>query len=80
MLIQSDLGYMSTWLFGLVVEMGMLSGISSANFAQSSFYISDYAESETNKKKKKNSPRKLTFQHFDLIMISVSNFISNFRN
>ena len=52
MLIQSDLGYMSTWLFGLVVEMGMVSGISSANFAQSGFYISDYAESETNKKKK----------------------------
>ena len=80
MLIQSDLGYMSTWLFGSRCSNGMFSGISSVNFAQSSFYISDYAKSERTGKKKKNSPQKLKFQHFDLIVISVSNFRSNFRN
>ena len=35
LIIQSDLGYMSTWLLGLVVAMGMFSGISSVNFAPS---------------------------------------------
>ena len=80
MLIQSDLGYMSTWLFGLGVAMGMFSSISSINFAQSSFYISDYPESERTGRKEKGSPQKLKFEHFDLIMISVSNFRSNFQN
>ena len=71
MLIQSDLGYMSTWLFGLVVAMEMFPGISSVNFAQSSFYVIDCTESE--RTGKKNSPQKLKFQHFDPMMISVSN-------
>ena len=79
MLIQSDLGYMSTWLFGLVVAMAMFSSISSVNFAQSSF-ISVTKLSLNEQEKKKNFPQKLKFQYFDLIMISVSNFRSNFRN
>ena len=37
LLIQSDLGYTSTWLFGLVLAMAMFSSISSVKFAQSSF-------------------------------------------
>ena len=53
MLIQSNFGNMSTWLFGLVIAMGMLSSISSVNFAQSSFYISDYAGSERTGEKEK---------------------------
>ena len=57
----------------------MFYGIFSVNFVQSSFYISDNAESERTGKKK-NSPQKLKFQHLDLIMISASNFRSNFRN
>ena len=52
---------MSTWLFGLVISrciisVGMCSGISSVNFAQSSFYISDYAEYERTGKKKEKYP------------------------
>ena len=51
-IIQSDLGYMSIWLFDLVVEMGTFSSISSVNFAQfCSFYISDWAEPERAGKK-----------------------------
>ena len=65
LLIQSDLGYMSTWLLGLVVAMGMFSSISSVNFAQSttSFYISDQAESERTGKKK-NSPQETEISIF----------------
>ena len=79
MLIQSDLGYMSTWFFGLAVAMAMFSGISSVNFAQSSF-ISVTKLSLNEQEKKKNLPQKLKFQYFDLIMISFPNFRSNFRN
>ena len=66
-------GYMSTWLFGLVVAMGMFSS-TSVNFAQSSFHLMDCTESEGTRKKKKTSPQKLKFEHFDLLIISVSNF------
>ena len=57
-----------------------VSSISSVNFAQLSFYISDYKPSLNEQEKRKIAPRNLKFQHFDLIMISVSNFRSNFRN
>ena len=56
----------------------MFSGISSVNFAQSSFISVPEAESE--RTGKENSPQELKFQCFDRIMISVSNFRSNFRN
>ena len=59
--------------------MAMFSSISSVNFAQSSF-ISVTKLSLNEQEKKKNFPQKLKFQYFDLIMISVSNFRSNFRN
>ena len=68
------------WLFGLIVAMGMFSSISSVNFAQSGFISVTTLSLNEQVKEKKNSPQKLKFQHFDLIMVPDSNFRSNFRN
>ena len=56
----------------------VFSSISSVNIARSSFILVTKL-SLNEQEEKKNFPQKLKFQYFDLMMISFSNFRSNFR-